>query len=276
MAKTCENCGYAYNDNDAENCAICNSPLRTQTDTLAGVSADRLYNFDTEDLREPQFVNNAQLNSRMQINREQQTSPPPSQVSQIPLENNGVLEGRITHVDIRDERPLRDIFRFLSKMMIGILFLIPFLCLFLITSCLSLSFAILGFRDLSQFFNPLIWSTSIFELLEVIVLRRLHGTDTIPIYRGMIEDNNSQEAAFFFRGPIRMGNFITGHNVRLSGHSARGTFFVSNGLDLTSNSEIVSDYRNPWRVIFFIMITVYIFIGITIYLNLSKIGGFIG
>ena len=253
MAITCTKCGYTYNSDSAIHCSICNEFLQSGTN-----------------------IRSASISAGIQRNRQKVFSAPPAQVLKNQPSSVSLLEGRISHIERNDEIPQRDIFRILAKLLIGILFLIPYMGLFITTACFSFVFAIIGFRSLSQLFNPFIWSTSIFELLEIIVLRRIKGTDTVPIYRGMVEDTNSQEYSFIFRGPMRAGNLVAGHNVRLFGQRERGTFVTQNGMDMTSNSEIISDYRNPWRLIFYFILALYIIIGLGVCFNLPEIAGYYG
>jgi len=259
MAAICNNCGYAYNQDNADHCAVCNGPLNP-----AGIGiplqtgSDRIESIN-QGVAESGYAGSAAFTF------------PSSQNTRDHFSQSSHLEGRISHLERHDERPQRDGFQTAAKLLIGVLIFIPFFAIFIITGCLSFVFAILGFRVLSNFFNPFIWFTAIFEFLEVLVLSRIRGSGTVPIYRGMVEDNHSQEHAFMFRGPMRAGNLVAGHNVRFDGSRERGTFIIQHGMDLTSNSEIVSDYRNPWKIIFYGVLLLYFFIGVEIYLQLPEI-----
>lgn len=280
MAIICSQCGYAYNNDNTEHCSICNSSLHAQTNIHGNLSSNKsVYIHHGDELADSPIDCSTSINDDLQTNIQnndyniQETGSLENQPAQ---NTEHTLEGRISHIERNDEIPQRNIFSILSKLLIGILIFIPFLGLFVMSAFLSLAFAIFGFRSLSQLFNPFVWATSIFELLEIIVLRRISGTGNVPIYRGMVEDLNSQEHSFIFRGPMRAGNLVAGHNVRLSGHRERGTFITRGGMDLTSNAQIISDYRNPWRVIFWFVLIIYIFIGISIYSNLPEISGYFG
>ena len=112
-------------------------------------------------------------------------------------------------------RTLKFLYGILARIMIGFLVFIPYATLFILSGILSFLFAVIGFASLSQLFNPIIWTTSLFELLEVMVLRHLRGTIPLPIYRGMVEDNLGREYAFMLKGPLNLGNLVLGHHVGL-------------------------------------------------------------
>ena len=142
-------------------------------------------------------------------------------------------------------------YKVVAGILIGLPVIIPFGALFIASGILSFSFAFLGFSSLSQLFNPIIWMTSSFELLEVMVLRRMNRVNTFPVYRGMVEDKSGEEHHFMFRGPLSLGNLVVGHHVRLSGDQREGTLVVRQGHDTTTGTAISSAYRNPWKAIFF-------------------------
>ena len=185
---------------------------------------------------------------------------------QSPQLNQNTLDGRISHVERQDERPRTDVYKVMASILIGILVLIPYVMLFLISGMLSFVFAFIGFSSLSQLFNPIIWTTSSFELLEVLVLRRISRSDSLPVYRGMVEDNNGREYAFMLRGPLDLGNLVMGHHVRLLGEWRQGTFIARQGSDLTTETAIVSGYRNPWRIIFFVVLGLEVMLGLGVFL----------
>jgi len=167
-----------------------------------------------------------------------------------------------------DEKPPVNIFAVLSRILLFILFFVPLLGLFILSGVLSFVFAFIGFQSLSQLFNPFVWSTSFYEFIELFILRRIRGTDTEPFYRGVLEDTQSRESTFLFRGPLKTGNLVPGHNVALRGHWCGGTFEVREGTDRTTNSAITSNYRNPWRAVFSCLIVLYGILGITVYVVL--------
>lgn len=261
MAKTCNNCGYAYNSDDADRCAICNARIQP-----------------ANNINLPQAAGFLEQDSDT-------ASPPPSQPSSIPgggpdnlaspassassqESTQNILDGRISHLERYDEAVPNDFYRVMSRILIGLLILIPYIALFVVSGIISFAFGFLGFSSLSQMFNPIIWSTTVFELLEVLALRRIRGTDTVPIYRGMIKDNNSRQYVFMMRGPLNSGNLVVGHHVALTGAWRNGTFIVRHGNDLTINAMISSSYRNPWRIVFFIVLFLYVGLGLGIYVYL--------
>ena len=179
-----------------------------------------------------------------------------------------MLEGRISHLERHDERPPTDFYRVVSRILIGLFLFVPYGVLFAISGIISFAFAFLGFLSLAQLFNPIILTTSMLELLEVIALGRIRKTDTVPVYRGIIEDSSGREYAFIMRGPLKSGNLVVGHHVRLSGERRRGTLIVRTGTDLTANGMILSSYRNPWKIVFFVVLCIYVLLGIGVYVYL--------
>lgn len=179
-----------------------------------------------------------------------------------------MLEGQISHLERHDERPPTDFYRVVSRILIGLVLFVPYCVLFTVSGIISFVFAFLGFSSLTQLFNPIIWTTSIFELLEVIALGRIRETDTMPVYRGMIEDSSSREYAFIMRGPLNLGNLVVGHHVRFTGKDQRGTFIVQTGTDLTANGMILSSYHNPWKIVLVIVFCFYGVLAIGVYVHL--------
>jgi hypothetical protein len=155
--------------------------------------------------------------------------------------------------------------------LIWILISVPFGVLFVCAAIISLSFAIIGFQTLSQFFNPLTWTLAITEIVEVIVLRRFRSDDRIPIFRGMIEDRNSREHSFMILGPLHRGNIFVGQNIELTGQWHRGSFIARNGVDLTTSAEITSAYRDPWRGIFCAVLCLEALLGLLLLVNWQNI-----
>ena len=144
--------------------------------------------------------------------------------------------------------------------------------LFIVTGVISFSFAFVGFSSLTQLFNPFIWTTSFFEFLEVLALRRIRGTDTIPVYRGTIEDGLGREQDFMLRGSLRLGNLVIGHQVRLNGQWRSGTLLVQGGENLTTTSTISINYQNPWKRIFGAVLCFNLILALIILIFSSGIG----
>lgn len=259
MPKICSNCRYAFNQDDSRRCAVCGE---TFSETYSNQNSNQ-QSYDPHQTEEDQYVSLDRSNDNHVLNSGIHES------IQNPLANNHsslrAINGRIVLVERNDERPPSDFFSITSKILIFFLIVIPFITLFLLTGILCLSFALLGLSALSQLFNPLIWSTALFELFEIVVLSRIRGTDTFPVYRGKIEGEGGQESFFIIRGPLHSGNLVTGHDVNFSGVSRRGTFYIQSGRDLTTNADITSSYRNPWRVVFVILILIYGVLGYFIF-----------
>jgi len=262
VAITCNNCGYAYNGDDADRCTICAAPIMPTNDDVNLPQGSELIeqNDDTTPPPPPQAT------SISGGSPDNLASPTSSASNQESAQN--ILDGRINHLERYDETVPNDFYRVMSRILIGLLILVPYVVLFVVSGIISFAFGFLGFSSLFQMFNPIIWSTTVFELLEVLALRRIRGTDTVPIYRGMIKDDNSRQYAFMMRGPLNSGNLVVGHHVALTGAWRNGTFIVRHGNDLTVNAMISSSYRNPWRIVFFIVLLLYVGLGLGIYVYL--------
>ena len=260
MAESCNNCGYAYNAENATRCEICGAPLEHDTQSIQDNMSPESWVSETGHVQDhPDSL----LTDELTLSK-----PHKSAFSGRPLSDRAgeaTLYGRISHVERTDEKPRTDIYKVMSSILIGIMIFIPYTILFVVLGLLSFAFAFLGFSGLSQLFNPLVWTTSLFELMEVIVLRRISRKDTVTVYRGLIEDQSGREFPFFFRGPLVLGNLVEGHSVRLCGRWTGHTFDACEGNDLTTQSEITSAYRNPWKVIFVFIIILYVIMGIGIF-----------
>jgi len=268
MAISCERCGYGYNPDDAQTCTMCGKALgrvdgrgrpRLSETGRGGVTAS------TPPLRRPSRPGRVSGSGGVKAASPAAPRPPAVQ----PRANT--ISGRISHLERHDEAPPVNVYGVLARILIILLVLVPYGILFVFSAVLAFAFAFLGFPSLSQLFNPIIWTTSMFELLEVIVLRRIRGVNTVPVYRGSVEDNQGRERAFMFRGPLNSANMVLGHHVTLSGKWERDTFMIRRGRDHTTNAVITSGYRNPWRAAFFVVLFLHIFFWLTVCANWGEI-----
>lgn len=260
MAQACANCGYAYNSDDAATCVICDRDLSIK---------DRVLNHSSPNSQVPLQQNRTVLSAH--VSQTEGILPPYRNGRDVPDRSitpeqqdrtrGAVLEGRISDLERQNERPPANILKGFSVFLLILLFILPYGTFFLLAGIISFIFAFLGISSIAQLFNPLVWTNTLLELLEVIVLRRLGGTNTVPIYRGIVEDTNDQEHVFMIRGPLIAGSLVRGHHVRFEGRTRNGTFYIREGEDQTLNARIRSGYRNPWRVIFVILIIVYLILG---------------
>ncbi len=280
MAWTCNICHYSMNSDDAMRCIMCNAhrpgtihdaddsaipPARP--DSSVSDPANPPPNFPDQST---QHTNSEPSGA---VHGSQEVENPGARPGTDTSADSTVLRGRVSHVEQRDERPPFNIYRTLTWVLVWILIGIPFILLFAGATIISFSFAVIGFRTLSQFFNPLTWTLAITEIMEVIVLRRFRSDDRIPVFRGMVEDRDSREHSFMMFGPLERGNIFVGQNIELSGQWHQGSFMVQNGLDLTTGARITSAYRNPWRVAFFVIAGLWLISCVLVFLNLENIGG---
>jgi hypothetical protein len=166
------------------------------------------------------------------------------------------LTGRIIHLERHDEKRATNLFKLLSGVLFALLLSIPYIAAFAVTGAMSIAFAIVGFSTLARILNPVAWTTAIFQILEVLVLRRIGQSNQLPVYRGMIEDYQGRSYAFKMTGPLKTGNLIQGHRVQLRGKWNRGTFTIKDGQDETTNSDITSTQIDHWKWIFFLMLII--------------------
>ena len=307
MPWKCDNCNYTLNIDADERCVICNNPISDRINesihSNKGVipsieeaprddtSQEQRVNFADSDILLTRFSSNHNNDAQPQnhqgnINMFSGPSSPsnpsdnyvvkPERLSSDNPNGGNILRGRVSHLDLRDERPPVNIYRTLSWVLITIMVIIPFGTFFILSGLVSLAFAIIGFQTLSQLFNPITWTHTLTEMVEVVVLRRFRSDDRIPIFRGMVEDRNNQEYSFLLYGPLQSGNLFVGQLIEFNGQWQNGSFFVQNGNDLNTNAAITSSYRNPWRAIFFSLLGFTAILGVLLLLNWNHIQNTMG
>ena len=260
VARSCSNCGYAGNEDLADRCAMCRAPLqarrhqgRTPIGGIAGESSGPV----------PALERRGGADSSSERGYSQRTPQPPSQgpISGTDMDGSsgngttrGGTQGRISHVERFDELPPHNVYRTLACLILIIMFGIPILIISILLGLLSLSFAIIGFAALSRFFSPYAFISTIWRLIELLVLGGVGRTDTTPVYRGMVETEHGEERQFLFRGPFESGNLVVGHHVQLTGTWREGTLIVTQGYDNTVRSAITTRFRNRWKAFFFLLL----------------------
>lgn len=253
MANLCE-CGYGFNDDPMKPCKMCGKPLTQTAQIGTGEDEGALTKPDPDgQIMEAGGlvgVGEDVLPSRAELTSDSHYGSMPGR--------GDVVEGRITHLERNDEPPPRTVYWAMGQLLLWPLILVPYVTLFAISGFLALVFAILGFGMLSQLLNPFVWTTTLMEFFEILVLRRLRGTTNIPVYRGLISAEDGREYHFLLRGPLSLGNLIQGRSVRLYGRS-RGTTLIATGGNEVAfpGTEIRSRYRDPWRIVLPILVAVY-------------------
>ena len=250
MSIYCKDCNYAYNPDNVTKCIVCGNALVPVVSTVVSSQSITVPNVAVN-----RPTSHGQSSGSTVITGNTQGLPG---VQGAP----NVLIGRITHLERNDERTPVNIYRSLSRLMIGILIAIPYAIFFVALGVISLFFGILGIHSLSQLFNPIIWTSSIFRVMEVFLLRNIRGSDTLPVYRGTIEDASGIEQHFMIRGPLIGGNLIVGSRVRMTGKWQNGTLYALYGEDTSSQTAIRTSYSDPWKIIFFVLLTLYVALGL--------------
>lgn len=260
MPITCRHCGYSYNAESNSACDVCRRPLVVQQSTRASA----MDNFVVEGAanRPPSTESSGQATLFPEHSAIEACQAEPGGIHAA--DQGTVLDGRISHVERHDERPPTGFYAIAGRLMLYLLLALPFMALFLTTAAVYIAFAIIGFATISELFNPFTWLRMILDILEVWVIGRIRGTDTIPVYRGMVENRWGQEQYFMLRGPLNLGNLVVGHHVQLRGSWLAGTFMVSRGYDVTTQSTISSRFRNGWKVVFYLMLIVYGALGLAV------------
>lgn len=253
MAYLCK-CGYGFNDDPTKPCKMCGKPLTQTAQIGTDEDSEALLEQDPDDVITSSggFATTVEdaLPSRVELGRDTRCGSMPGR--------GDVVEGRITHLERNDEAPPRTVYWAMSQLLLWPLILVPYVTLFTISGTLALVFAILGFGMLSQLFNPFVWTTTLMEFFEILVLRRLRGTTNIPVYRGLISAEDGGEYHFLLRGPLSLGNLIQGRSVRLYGRSRGTTLIATGGNEMAfPGTEIRSRYRDPWRIVLPILVAVY-------------------
>ncbi len=266
----CSHCGYADNPDDANRCRMCDASITPAFDT-SRMDSSFVNRAATQQMNGPTLATEAPFIHHISPDNPggnvcSQTAAAP--VSQIGQES---LEGKIRNVERNEERPPLTFYGVMGRVLIALLLLPPYIMLFIISGILCIAFAIVRFPTLSQLFNPFAWTIALIELLEVIVLRYISRTDTVPEYTGVLSDRNDVLYSFFMRGPLDGGALQVGHHVRFNGRWNRNIFIVRDGTDLTTQAAISSRYRDPWKYPFFAMLVLYAGLGISISMNFDQI-----
>jgi len=232
MAITCPNCNFAGNPSDAEACRLCNSPL---LDRQASQSTPQ----------SNQEGNQTQLN------------PPTGVQTRIPVTpdaeyevSSGALLGRITWIETTTENIVFNWYRFLSQLVLFLLFLPPLIAIFAMSFVLWISLAILGFRALSRDISPFNVANTINSLgiLLAVIFPRIPQRNQVPTVRLTIQ-NSEGERPVLIKGELVSGTFRRGDEVELDGRWQNGTLIMQRGYNRTLQTalELRRDY---WRIIF--------------------------
>ena len=257
MATTCEACGFLETSDVAAACPICGRPFHARRQPPPPPPGREAFSAGTAavdvgfGIAAPPVITGDICGHR----------PSPPAVAGTAAEQP-FTEGVIHGVARYDERTPFNVCRFLARALTLLMLAPLYLILFLVSLVLFIALAIVGFSTLASIFNPLHWTGLMLEALEVIVLRNHATARTVPLYRGTLRDDENRLTAFFMYGPLRTGDLIQGHRVRLYGTRRRegrpaddrGTLAVRRGHDLETGATISSAYTNPWRIVLPILV----------------------
>jgi hypothetical protein len=171
--------------------------------------------------------------------------------------SENLIEGTIIHIEQHDERPSRNVYKTMSCMLLLPILFIPYLFVSIFSLALSLTFSIMGFYSLARFFNPVIWTIAFLGFGGIYVASR--SREAAPLYRGLLDDGRSRIIHFQMQGPLKSGNLIKGHQVKLKGNGQGGNFLAFRGSDITTKSEIMSGIQVFWKGFFWLILLFLIF-----------------
>ncbi|GKT09139.1 hypothetical protein [Desulforhabdus sp. TSK] len=263
MAESCGNCGYAGNEDQAERCSMCGASLQARPAPKRRSSIGEITHEVSGTVPAPKGGGTSAPYPRRESSErgpQPETRASTATTGMEAASGNAAdregVRGRISHMERFDEPPPPNVYRTLSCLILSLLFGVPIMAVSLLLGIISLAFAIIGFAAISRLFNPYAFIMTIWHIIEIFVLGGIGRTDTIPVYRGMVETLQGEEQQFLFHGPIEYGNLVVGHHVRLTGTWREGTWLVAEGYDETVRSAITTRFRNRWRVFFFVLLFV--------------------
>lgn len=257
MSRICSYCGHFEDDDKSTSCSICGRPF------LDDPVAYRYSEAPTSPQSQGSFN---ELPDEPSGGNPVSPQPTGNLCPAGPPGRPNPLQGVISLIQRSEERPPPNYYRFFSNVIILTSFLPIYIGAFIVSFVLAVAFAILRLPGLAQLFNPIAWTSTLFGFFEVLVLGRIGRSDHQVIYRGLIRDDEHNLYAFCMFGGLVTGNFVEGHRVSLygqwrtdrgAGPHERGTFYVNRGEDIETGSSITSSYRNPWRVVFYILLTIF-------------------
>lgn len=264
MNKRCSYCGDVNDGNASDQCTVCAEPFLRQTAIIEKPSSSSQTvpadGFTFEDSGSP--PRNPPPSNSAGIGREIQEQPESNTIT-ARLLRPLPLVGVITELERTEEQPQTNYYKIMSIMLLILLCSPLFITIFIISIALVIAFSIIRLQPLAHMFNPLTWTVALIELMEIFVIGRLRRSDQQAIYRGVIRDDGHNLYNFYLWGLLRTGNLIKGHRVSFTGvwrignrrnQDERGTLEVESGMDLSTRSSITSNWGNPWRNIFYILL----------------------
>jgi len=252
MTWKCQYCAYAFNEEVAnDRCLMCGKPAGDQGPSSGPSGNDPIS--ETEATAES-------FPSGDYPTEAENALPSRSPSIGLPLSissSAAIAEGRVSQIERHDEKPQADVYKFLTGLLIFILFFVPLFILSLVSLTMCIILAIFGFYTLAKIFNPKAWIPIVIEIVELFILRGIGRNAALPMYRGLVEGESSGCTAFQMQGPLKAGNIFPGHHVRLSGKLRQGTLVVHEGIDMTTGARVLP-YKSPWKPAFIVVLFIYI------------------
>lgn len=268
MSKTCSYCGHINDSNTAEKCEVCSESFQRQAVVASQQSSAPARqgqahgSFSFEECGPPRRTPPQSAAGGQRDGQRHAREHAPATRTSRPVP----LEGIITELERNEELPPANYYKIFSVVLLVLMLLPVFLTMLLLSIALVIAFSIVRLQPLAHMFNPIAWMVAMIELMEIFVIGRLRHNDQSAIYRGVIRDDDHHLYIFYLRGLLRTGNLIKGHRVSFQGtwrlgnrgnNDERGTLEVSRGMDLSTGSSITSNWGNPWRNIFFVLLVIF-------------------
>lgn len=229
MAIVCPNCNFAGNPDNAERCQLCNSPFGQTTRNI----------------------------------------PSPTHEESIPTAEppQNQLVGRITWIETTTENIDFNWYRFLSQVILFLMFLPLLFVIFAISFALWISLSILGFRTFSSAISPFNVANSINSLgiLLAVVFPRVPQRNQVPTVRLTVQTLQGERAAII-KGELISGTFRRGDEVEIDGRWRNGTLVMQRGYNRTLRTCLVLR-RDYWRFMLIGLLSLILILGILFGVN---------
>jgi len=252
MAITCPNCNFAGNPNNADACQLCNNPFRRASQPIPQSDQD-IHPIDESPSPGRQTLEHVAPHEE-------------SVLFSDGLSQHQIL-GRITWIEATTENLDFNWYRFLSQVILFLMFLSFLFVIFAISFLLCISLAIIGFRTLSSATSPFNVANSINSLgiLLAVVFPRVPQRTQVPAVRLTVQDSEG-ERAVLIKGELITGTFRRGDEVELDGRWQNGTLIMQRGYNRTLRT-VLELHRDYWWIVFTGLLSLIVFLGLLFLVN---------